>query len=542
MQHSPGADEDLNQFFIETQNMPNSHIEDRYSDQVAQGAPAAERTRPSSYVQPYPGGSQSDTKEQIENVVDLLYRRKWGILLIFVLIVGGVAAYTFTRTPLYQTASFVMVDLGSGPIAGELSLLGESSATQRSSTGRSLSTELFVLQSSGKIYQRVRDRLTQRPDLAEEDFAGSDQTGEANFPIGSASFTPATREVGNAIAVTAVSPNPEDAALLANIYAEEYVQLTKEASRTNLSAQVEFLEEQEAERLVELRAAEEAVKAYTTQNGAIALGQETSNLVSQIASLEARQDESRIELRMREQSFQSTQDELERISPRLVERFASTVDQDMAAARAEIARLQDQKNTILLQNPGLTNSNPRIAEINGKIDDLKSQLEGLSRQYVREVTEAGGIPGSESNLSYITELKRRSIQDQIEIDGLRSRIDMMGQQLADNQVELNNIPELSLELARLERTRQHADQLYQRVVAQLQQARLAEQSEPGYAEVIRDAVVPTTPFFPDPKRNMMLGLFFGLMLGLGWAIVRDRLDNRIYKPDQLRKTGRPVSG
>jgi len=250
--------------------MPNSHIEDRYSDQVATGARAAdERRRPAPYAQSYPGGSQSDARNQIETIVDLLYRRKWSMLLIIALIVGGVAAYTYTRTPLFQSSSYVMVDLGTaGPIAGEVSLLGGSSSR---AGGRSLTTELFVLQSSGKIYQRVRDRLTQRADINEGDFDSDNFTGEASFPIGSASFTPASREVANAIAVTAVSPNPSDAAVLANIYAEEYVRLTREASRTHLSAQVEFLEEQEALRLSDLQQAEETVKSYTTQNDAIAL-------------------------------------------------------------------------------------------------------------------------------------------------------------------------------------------------------------------------------------------------------------------------------
>ena len=42
------------------------------------------------------------------------------------------------------------------------------------------------------------------------------------------------------------------------------------------------------------------------------------------------------------------------------------------------------------------------------------------------------------------------------------------------------------------------------------------------------------------SRLLMLGLFLGLSLGLGMALVRDKMDNRILKPEQLREWGYPV--
>lgn len=52
-------------------------------------------------------------------------------------------------------------------------------------------------------------------------------------------------------------------------------------------------------------------------------------------------------------------------------------------------------------------------------------------------------------------------------------------------------------------------------------------ASPVKVTVVRPATVPTTPVAPRPLRNMALGLLGGLLLGLGLALLRDRLDTRV---------------
>src|SRR5690625_6233691 len=82
--------------------------------------------------------------------------------------------------------------------------------------------------------------------------------------------------------------------------------------------------------------------------------------------------------------------------------------------------------------------------------------------------------------------------------------------------------------------------MYEYVVQRLQQARIAEESEPGYAHVMRQAGVPGAPSGPNVPRLIMYGLFIGLAAGIGLAIAKDKIDNRFYKPDQLKRFPYPV--
>ncbi len=56
---------------------------------------------------------------------------------------------------------------------------------------------------------------------------------------------------------------------------------------------------------------------------------------------------------------------------------------------------------------------------------------------------------------------------------------------------------------------------------------LLESVQTGNAEVIDSATVPSSPSSPNPKRDAILALLFGLVLGVSLALVLDLLDRRV---------------
>lgn len=70
-------------------------------------------------------------------------------------------------------------------------------------------------------------------------------------------------------------------------------------------------------------------------------------------------------------------------------------------------------------------------------------------------------------------------------------------------------------------------------------------SELGYNNVAlaQEALVPTSPSSPKTKRNTLLGALVGLLLGLGIALLLERLDRRIREPEDLEAIyGLPMLG
>lgn len=494
------------------------------------GAAASQRAADASGVRaPYHTGYQQiNGKKQLEEAIDLLFRRRWIIVAAFLLITGGTVLYTMRQVPQYSASSVVMVDLAT-QTTPQVAVPGAEN-NLFASNGRTLSGELFIIQNSYAIEQRVQERL-------HEEGVGA---------RGIASFAPASREV-SAIRISATSPVPEDAALLANIYASEYVRLTQEASRSYMTASREYLEEQEEARRLELQEAEEKMTRHLASGRGLALDPTGSAVVSELSALEAQRDQALINLNMRTNQLQVLRNELNRMSPQLAKRIASDVDTRLTAARQRLALLEGERKDILVYYPGLSEAeiaqrNPALTEKDRQIASLRADILRLSEQYADEVLSSGGVLGGPEGLTVVAGLQNQAVQAEIEIDGLKAQIEVLNRHIGQSEYELGQIPEQSLELARLQREKQHAEQMYGYVVQKLQETRISEESEPGYAHILREAVPPQVPVYPDKPRNIILGLFFGLLAGLGLAIVRDKFDNRLYKPDDLSGRGYTVIG
>jgi len=475
------------------------------------------------------------SKEQLEGALDLFFRRKWIVLVGFLVVVAISAVYTMTRVPQYEAASFVMVDLGRVTVD-----IGRRSLSERgrpdagfdlfARNDRSLFGEIQLLQISDQLVQRVMQRLREDEELPED-------SEEPFSPLrGRVQFVP-ERGSDNIIRFTGTSSEAMQAALLANLYAEEYVRLTQAASRSHALALRESLEEKEKERREELTLIEEQITRALLA-GAVGLDQEASRLIGQITALEMQRDDARVELQVERASLASLEREFEEINPQLAQRIASGVERRIQARQEQLAEEEDALAKILLENPDLRERGTDVLQpFDEKIQRLRAEIDSLSVQYVGEVVAAGGISGSADGLTYVANLRRQIAEKHVSISGVEAKLEVLDSRLRSYQAAMMNLPEQSMALARLERSRLRVERMYQNTIEQLQEARIAEESEPGYAQLIRTAQVPTMSVYPDSRRDLILGVFFGLLLGLALAVIRDKLDNRIYQSEQLRKKG-----
>jgi len=526
----------------------------------------------------FPGSSQGSQsfKKQAERVLDLLRRRKWLIVLTCLAVVAGAALYTYSQVPLYSTSSLVLVDKDNSASDAEIGSGGQGGGLLPSS-GNSLENELIFLRSSQSLRARVAKRLIQQGEAervlgsqdtsvvgkfgeqtlgAVQQFLGiaeADQSDKNSSPsgldgetlsvgtvapklAGHVQFSRASEET-NVIQITAQDENPEVAKTLAQLYTEEYIALTRESSRARVTASREFLQKRAQELEQELEAIEEKIQRYQRSEDAISLGQREGALTNRIADTESQLEQARIELKMERSYLESLEEELNSIRPeQLSERVASTIEKEIGALQSKIAELELSKQELQLQGGRTTAADSaQAAQIDQRIQKLRSRISRLSDKYVGEVM-AGGL-GAEEGSRRVDELKRRIAEKRIQITGLESRIDVLENRLQESQEELNTIPRKSMELAQLRRDQEDAAQMYEYVTKQLQEVRVKEKSELGYATEVAGATVPGVPVRPRPRRNLFLGLILGLLGGVGLALIRDQMDNRIYKPDQIREMG-----
>jgi len=517
-------------------------------------------------------------KKQAEQVLDLLRRRKWLIILTCLAVVGGAALYTYTQVPVYRTSSLVLVEKDAQAASGTEFGSGSQGGGMLPNSGASLENELIFLRNSKALRARVAERLVEqgkakrvlRSEVTSPmgklstralnsakrllGVTGEARSGGSAAPssnsdsvrasaatvasalAGHVRFGRASQET-NVIQITALDEDPRVAKLLAGLFTEEYIALTRESSRAKVTASRKFLQKRAQELEQELETIEQRIQRYQRREDAISLGQKEGTLAGQIAETETQLEQARIELKMERSSLKSLQEELKSIRPeQLSERVSSTVKKEIEALQSKIAELELSKQQLQLQSGAPSPSDSaQVAQINRRIQKLRSQVSQLSDKFANEAMAGGLSP--EQGAKRLNELKRRIAEKRIKITGLESRINVLSKRLQESQQDLNAIPEKSMELAQLKRDQKYAEQMYGYVTEQLQQTRVREKSELGYATDIAEASVPGTPVRPRPQRNLIWGLILGLLGGAGIALVRDRMDNRIYKPDQIHEMG-----
>ena len=470
--------------------------------------------------------------DQMAKLIDLLIRRKWIILVSFLIILGLTFAYTQTLVPEYEATSYVMVDLGGVQVDIGRRIpaddLGQEAGFELFATNdRSLAGEIRLLQISDQLVQRVQERL--------QASMGADAS-QFSMPDYLVRFVP-DGGVDNIIRFISSSSDAGTAAQMATLYSEEYVSLTKEASRSQAVTLRASLEEKEVEQRDELNFIEDQI-TRAMRGGAISLDEEASRLVGQIAALEIQREDAIIELQVEQAALVSLQDELARINPQVAGQISSNLQRQISSLQEQLQVEEAAKAQILLVNPDLQDRNSDMLDsIDRTISRLNAQIDSLSTQLVEEFGDAGGITSTEDGLLYIANLRQQINEKTVSVNRMRAKLNAFDTRLETYQASVQNLPEQTMELAQLERSRTRVELVYQNTVAQLQEAYIAEEAEQGYAQIVRQARIPSESVAPDSIKNIILGIFFGLMFGVSLAVLRDKMDNRIYQADQLRQMG-----
>ena len=489
---------------------------------------------------------------QIEKAVDVLFRNKWVLLSTFCICVLGAIAFSFLQEPEYEAYSSILVDLGSAQEAKEnLTLRAEDPFARND---RSLDAELFIIRSSNTIAERVAERLLAIQDTAQHEIPLSVISTD-NGPLTSAqaiawrlmryvSFSSAMQGI-NVIIVRAKSHLPYEAALLANLYSEEYIRMTRDASRTHVTSMREFLEAQEYERREELRLAEEAIQVFMTERGTSGVKEENRMTLIHLIELEAQRDRLSLDYTTRKSKLASIREALTEIHPNLVANIASSKNRQIESLQEEIAELEISRTQIQLRytnQPERLENEPELDLIQTQIKNLQNQVKELSNSYVDEVLASGGTGGvgKEGVLTHVADLRTQAIQQQIEINGLEAQLAILEARIQERKEEMALVPENTMQLARLQRNRVYAEQMYEFVISQLQTTQLNEVSEPGYAQVIREASIPFAPVRPRPIRNILIGILLGIAAGVGFAFLRDSMATEVIEPEQLHALGFPL--
>src|ERR1039457_5356370 len=177
------------------------------------------------------------------------------------------------------------------------------------------------------------------------------------------------------VEISAESPSPKEAALIANTYADQYNKLNLEENRNQLNDVRKFLEKQSKEKLAELNNAENDLANFKQKGGIVALDAQSSVLITQLSQLDAQRDAAKIDLMTSNGVLEQYKKEISNQDPYLANYLESQTSQAyIDVLQKQIAELQMNRDMAMSnKNPNMDVS-VKINDYDRKINDLKEKL------------------------------------------------------------------------------------------------------------------------------------------------------------------------
>ncbi len=496
----------------------------------------------------------ADDEITLREVLEVVRSQRWVILGCFLAVLLLAAAYTFLREPVYQADSVLYVNQESSTPQ-----LGAMFGLEAARNG--IANEIEILQSR-TIALRVADAL-----LRQETVPGADErlsvltAAEGEDPLtrydvmrrlreGRISVEPVSMET-DLIRLTAISTQPREARLIANLYGTEFTAYNRAQSRRRIAASRTFLGDMTERFRQRLEGAEDTLTTFLQQSQIVAPEAEVEQLLRQITGLRQRQYEARPERAPAETRLGTLRQQVAAIAPTLAEQIASGADATIEAlkqARNEkIALLEARyaRNPALRSDPS---QDTEAAQLEAEVERLQAEINARARRIAEQALSSSGMGaaghagGTQSMLARLNRLQEQITSNEVNLRAAQAQLQIISRELGGLAVELNQIPNKEVALRSLERTLATQREIYLGLVRQLQEATVAVQSELGYVRVVDEALVPQQPFRPVAPLNLALGAVLGLLLGLGMAFVRTAPDDKVHSPHALRKQDYSVLG
>jgi polysaccharide biosynthesis transport protein len=454
--------------------------------------------------------------EDAREYLTLLHRRRALILTCVVVCLLTATLYNYTARPLYQATTQLLIDPGTpNIISGRELVPGEGTGSEYYQTqyellrGRPLLEKAVQRLGPAASAEFARGPLLSpwirlRRMLSAEGRMAVDARG--------APFSPAVEAYRSRLTIQPVAGSrlvnlhfnaydPELAALAVNALAQLYIEQSLEFRFTTSSEATGWLSERLQEQQKKLEDAEKALQSFREHEGFVA-GEERPDVVDQrLVTLTGALMNARTERIAKETAWNRMKG---MSGPELLAFSPVAGSPLIQGLRTRIAELAEEEARLA---ETLGERHPDMVRLRGRRGSLEGQLASEIAN-VRRAVENDYRTAAEQEASLAAELdsaKRTALvsnRKSIRYGALQAEVETSRQMLKD----VSN------------RTRESG---------------LESQLKSTNVRIVEKAAVPRRPVVPNRSQNYQLGLFIGAFLGIGLAILFERMDNTVKTPDDV---------
>ncbi len=444
------------------------------------------------------GGAGAIPNRTFKDYMMILRERIWYVIITFFIILAGVLLYTFRITPLYTSFSSIQILRDSeAPIDG----MGANASRSRNDTVLSMedfNTQVKLMESF-EIVSAVKSRL--KEDELKRFVAPYRNMFTIGIPKSEEELLYENRSIIPErmtlfVRITFTHPDKYTAAKIANLFATEYIRFTHQSRVQNLITSIDELRTKVAQQEAKVKELDKKLIDYREKNKAV--------------SLDRDDDVDRMQLKEMNSILTNDKRVLDSISTQWNMLQAYRRDGKDLCELPFISDLPQVSKLIMdrtTQQVFVSSLEKRYKEKHPKMIEARKTLAQIN-------SELG------SAISYASQKLESSYQNALK------NFEDSQKRLTEKKNEIIDLGKKSIVYKSIERERQVAEGMHQSLIASMN-VRLAQVSLINQPARIVDHASPALrPSSPNYILNVVLGVFAGLVGGVGVAFLVTFFDDR----------------
>jgi len=330
------------------------------------------------------------------------------------------------------------------------------------------------------------------------------------------------------------SPDSADAVFLANRISRVYRNLDLAGGQGELHFVLTFLDSQIIKYESRLALVEEELRQFQSEKKIYALDGSAELLLKDLTDYESVYYTNLAELEVAQERVAYLKSQLSESEKALMEEITNTNNPMIVALRGKIADLEAQKVQQMVDE-GWNEQSMQARDFERRISEMKGKLTNLTESLILSGWS------EEDPFAASQEMFNKIVEQEVEVHSSRSRAQEYKKLVDQMSGRLTTLPEQTLQYARLERDLKLNESLYLTMKQKYEESRITEAGQLGKVRILDPALV-AKKVKPNKKMNLLLGLVFGMGLGVGYAFLKEFLDNTVKAVEHLERKGLTILG
>ncbi|MEQ9552207.1 MAG: polysaccharide biosynthesis tyrosine autokinase [Coleofasciculus sp. G3-WIS-01] len=460
----------------------------------------------------------------LRQLVNVIRRRALVIAGVAIAVTSGISFWTLNQTPKYESKFQLLVE----PVTkeGDLDRLTEVvGGGDGRNSALDYDTQIQVLRSPQLMDAIVQEIQKHYPEVSYDSLMGQlivSRLGETKILEGRYRDT-----------------EPERVRRVLHEVARGYLRYSLQERQLNLKQGIMFVDDQLPMLRDRVNKLQGQLQDFRQQHNLLDPEIQAQELSQRVSTIEQQQLQTQVEYQETRSLYNTLLQQLG-LSP---QQAVATVTLSEAPRYQQLLnQLSELEAQIALESARFTPQSPTMQALRQKRDNLLPLLSQESQKVLGVSLSEAGVSGASPN-SIRTNLTQQLVQatNQLQVLQVKQSAIARAAQLLNLQVK--QIPVIARRYTDLQRELQVATDSLNRFLAVRENLEIEAAQKALPWQIILKPQVPQVPVWPNTKRNITLGAIAGLLLGMGVALLIERLDNVFHSPDELKElTKLPLLG